>query len=611
MEALMKVISQIHKRWGIDCKAKDFTLAVTRLLQLSIIDRPVDILHPDIWVLIVRRVLYHQEEEMYRFLEETLQIHKREVMTGITIAMVLGLGTASTATGVSALVTQHQGLSQLQMTIDEDLLRTEKSISSLEESISSLLEVILQNRLLYSLYSWLSFASKQHRPTGLHLDLLEFLDAIRRMGAEIQRLDHGVAVGFGADVCHRVGRNSAMLHEPEACDDREPRGTDSHGLASCHNRNSCQSLEEGCSGQVGGAHRDRFLMRVTVMKGEECPTPPIRWLVDKPVWENQWTLPQDKLVAISDSVQEQLDQGHLESSTSPWNTPVFCIKKKSGKWRPQENWPVLIVDLKDCFLTIPLHPDDRQKFAFSVPAINNAEPAQRYQRRVLPQGCRNSPAICQCALENLSGQITYHLPSHKLLQVAKFTEISLQPKISQEPVHGPTIFTNGSGRTGKAIVTCRDGSEWQVLEGHKDGSAQLVELRAAVMAFQRFSQQPFNLVTDSAYVADIAQQLGHSVLKEVSNAALFHLLKMLWCAVQAQVYPYYILHVRSHTNLPGFVAEGVNPRGLRALEIWQTDVTQVAEFGRLKYVHVTVDTFSSVMWASAHTGEKTRNVIAH
>ncbi|RMC16857.1 hypothetical protein DUI87_06110 [Hirundo rustica rustica] len=91
-------------------------------------------------------VLYHQEEEMYRFLEETIQLHKREVMAGITIAMLLGLGAAGTATGVSALVTQHQGLSQLQMTIDEDLLRIEKSISSLEESISSLSEVVLQNR---------------------------------------------------------------------------------------------------------------------------------------------------------------------------------------------------------------------------------------------------------------------------------------------------------------------------------------------------------------------------------------------------------------------------------------------------------------------------------
>ncbi|RMC14063.1 hypothetical protein DUI87_07519 [Hirundo rustica rustica] len=83
---------------------------------------------------------------MYHFLEETILLRKREVMTGITIAMLLGLGATGTATGVSALVTQHQRLSQLQMTIDEDLLRIEKSISSLERSISSLSEVVLQNR---------------------------------------------------------------------------------------------------------------------------------------------------------------------------------------------------------------------------------------------------------------------------------------------------------------------------------------------------------------------------------------------------------------------------------------------------------------------------------
>jgi len=49
MEALVKVISQLHKQWGIDCKPKDFTLAVARLLQIGVIDQPVDILHPEVW----------------------------------------------------------------------------------------------------------------------------------------------------------------------------------------------------------------------------------------------------------------------------------------------------------------------------------------------------------------------------------------------------------------------------------------------------------------------------------------------------------------------------------------------------------------------------------
>ncbi|NXX59066.1 POK19 protein, partial [Scopus umbretta] len=177
------------------------------------------------------------------------------------------------------------------------------------------------------------------------------------------------------------------------------------------------------------------------------------------------------------------------------------------------------------------------------------------QREDFDWSFANSVSL-QSALEGFTGQIAYHLPSHKLLQVAAHTEVSLRPKYSQEPVHGPTVFTDGSGRTGKAIVTWRDGSEWQVLEGHEVGSAQLVELRAALMAFQRFSQEAFNLVTDSAYVADIAQRLSYSVLKEVGNADLFHLLKSLWCAIQDRVHPYYVLHVRSHTDLPGFIVEG-------------------------------------------------------
>lgn len=83
-------------------------------------------------------------------------------------------------------------------------------------------------------------------------------------------------------------------------------------------------------------------------------------------------------------VKEQLNQGHIEPSTNPRNTPVFVIKKKLGKWklfhdlrkintvmesmgalRPgmpspamiPATWDILIVNLKDCFFTITLHLD--------------------------------------------------------------------------------------------------------------------------------------------------------------------------------------------------------------------------------------------------------------
>ena len=48
--------------------------------------------------------------------------------------------------GISGLVTQNQYYSNLQVTIDVGIESTEKSISHLEESLSSLVEVILQNR---------------------------------------------------------------------------------------------------------------------------------------------------------------------------------------------------------------------------------------------------------------------------------------------------------------------------------------------------------------------------------------------------------------------------------------------------------------------------------
>ncbi|KFR13946.1 hypothetical protein N306_09732, partial [Opisthocomus hoazin] len=141
----------------------------------------------------------------------------------------------------------------------------------------------------------------------------------------------------------------------------------------------------------------------------------------------QWPLKQESLAAAHQIVQEQLDQKHLRLSTSPWNTPIFVIKKKSGKFRlvhdlravntqmqsmgalqpglPNpamlpEHWRLLIVDLKDCFFTIALHEQDMQRFAFTLPSVNKEAPAQRFEWTVLPQGMKNSPTLCQLYVDN-------------------------------------------------------------------------------------------------------------------------------------------------------------------------------------------------------------------
>ena len=49
---------------------------------------------------------------------------------------------------------------------------------------------------------------------------------------------------------------------------------------------------------------------------------------------------------------------------------------------------------------------------------------------------------------------------------------------------------------------------------------------------------------------------------------------------------------------------GANPRGLKPLHVWQMDVTHIPKFGNLKYVHVSIDTYSGIIFATAQTGGK-------
>ncbi|RMC21608.1 hypothetical protein DUI87_02475 [Hirundo rustica rustica] len=193
--------------------------------------------------------------------------------------------------------------------------------------------------------------------------------------------------------------------------------------------------------------------------------------------------------------------------------------------------------------------------------------------------------------------------------------------------------------------------------------------------------------TDSAYVAGVVSRAEQAVLSEVSNSALFNLLSKLVNLVSHREQQFYVMHIRSHTDLPGFIAEGnrradalavpaemgplpdifgqakishqlfhqnapglvcqfhltreqaqailsmcplcqqhtlpalsagANPRGLKSCEEWQTDVTHrqmdvthIISFGRQRYVHVSIDTFSGAVYASAHSEEKSSDAMKH
>ncbi|RMC03467.1 hypothetical protein DUI87_20666 [Hirundo rustica rustica] len=572
---------------------------------------------------------------------------------------------------------------------------------------------------------------------------------------------------------------------------------------------------------------------------EERPTQKLNWKTDSPVWVEQWPLIKEKLKVLQELVDEQLAKDHIVEAMSPWSSPVFVIKKANkGKWRllhdlcqinviedmgslqpgmpspamlPQ-NWNLAIIDIKDCFFQIPLHPDDAPHFAFLVPTLYREAPRKRYHWKFLPQGNEKLaiylsvvplfPTVPRFELqeEKISKDATLEVPVEigkrtivlqklvvknnirTLADIQQFCgslnwvgpwlglttenldplfnllkgveELSSPRTLTQEgraalenvqdcmatrqanrcksdlpfkfiilrklPYLHRRIFQWEKVEKSKKEKTCRDPLliiEWVFLSHHQkndqatgmgsriDPESQDPDRELAGCDFEHIHipievnsgqitkamlenlfhenealQFALDSYTDLAYVAGVVSKAEQAVLSEVSNSALFNLLSKLVNLVSHQEQQFYVMHIRSHTNLPGFIAEGnrkadalaapvemaplpnifgqakishqlfhqnapglirqfhltreqaqaivsmcplcqqnalpalsagANPRGLKSCEVWQTDVTHIMSFGRQRYVHVSVDTFSGAVYASAHTGEKSSDAMKH
>ncbi|RMB99772.1 hypothetical protein DUI87_23774 [Hirundo rustica rustica] len=302
-------------------------------------------------------------------------------------------------------------------------------------------------------------------------------------------------------------------------------------------------------------------------------------------------------------------------------------------------------------------------------------------QRMPPWKCLHSHKALQFALDSYTGQISIHQPAHKLFREQIQFKLSLKNVQSRRPLKALTIFPDASGASHKSVITWKNPQtqQWEKDIVKVEGSPQVAELAAAVRAFEKFPE-PFHLVTDSAYVGGVVSSAEQAVPSEVSNTALFNLLSKVVNLISHREQQFYVMHIRSHTDLPGFIAEGkrradalaapvemaplpnifeqakishqlfhqneaglvrqfhltqeqaraivsvcplcqqhalpalsagANPRGLNSCEVWQTDVTHIMSFGRQKYVHVSVDTFSGAVYASAHTGEKSSDAMKY
>lgn len=99
-----------------------------------------------ILIQLLPKIIYHDAPGFEDLFDRRVTRYRREPIS-LTLAVLLGLGvTAGVGTGAAALVTQHQGFLSLQAAINEDLRDLQNSIEALEKSLTSLSEVVLQNR---------------------------------------------------------------------------------------------------------------------------------------------------------------------------------------------------------------------------------------------------------------------------------------------------------------------------------------------------------------------------------------------------------------------------------------------------------------------------------
>lgn len=75
-----------------------------------------------------------------------------------------------------------------------------------------------------------------------------------------------------------------------------------------------------------------------------------------------------------------------------------------------EGQPCAVLDIKDCFFSIPLHEEDKERF------LNSQRPNLRFQWKVLPQGMITSPPICQITVDRALAPVRRSDPTATIIR---------------------------------------------------------------------------------------------------------------------------------------------------------------------------------------------------
>ncbi|KAF4795486.1 endogenous retrovirus group K member 19 Pol protein-like protein [Turdus rufiventris] len=296
------------------------------------------------------------------------------------------------------------------------------------------------------------------------------------------------------------------------------------------------------------------------------------------------------------------------------------------------------------------------------------EPAKIYFpfRKQIPTSSVTISEHLAVALFGFAGELCYTVkpPWTQLLAIV---DIDLSRKVKDRPLPGQTVFTDASSTTSTAAVVWQAQERWQCVKmTDKSLSIQLLEASAVALACGLFQSEHLNIITDSMFVARLCQVMSgpgistspaaviieealsfcqgtvsvihvnsHNLVKgffQISNDKADAAAKGLWtlqdtrqlheslyirakalvkkCSISI-VDARHIVATCPHCQKVPLWSSGINPRGLKASEIWQSDFTLCQLLKPKAWLAVTVDTYSSMIVTTQHAKANSKATIQH
>lgn len=157
----------------------------------------------------------------------------------------------------------------------------------------------------------------------------------------------------------------------------------------------------------------------------------IRMKSKEPVHLKQFRIPEEHLKVLNDHVSDLLSSKCIELSKSPYNSPIFCVKKPGGGLRIVQDFRKIndqsyddlysLKEIKECidnigrlqsttfstldltsgFWQVPIHEDSREQTAFTVPGRG------RYHWLVTAMGLKGAPATFQRLMDYVMRELIH------------------------------------------------------------------------------------------------------------------------------------------------------------------------------------------------------------